>query len=234
MIASVNAPDKKSWSDNLHTEVRYWEFIISGRHANADRVRAFRERASGQYSFPSQLKKYLRPERTTRILDVGAGPHTVIGTRDVPTPIHIVAIDPLAREYDTLLEQNGITPKIRTVTGEAEKLSSYQFGTFDLVYSRNALDHSYDPVAAIEAMRSVLNPDGFIFLEGSVNEGQKQKYHGLHRWNFQPEADGDLIVWSQLSRISLREKYPEATINAIRQDQWYKVELSFPSNREDD
>ena len=95
------------------------------------------------------------------------------------------------------------------------------------IYLRNAR-------AAIEAMRSVLNPDGFIFLEGSVNEGQKQKYHGLHRWNFQPEADGDLIVWSQLSRISLREKYPEATINAIRQDQWYKVELSFPSNREDD
>ncbi len=56
-----------------------------------------------------------------RILDVGAGPLTVLGKRLTGVQIDITAVDPLAGDYGTLLQRHGIAPPIRTQWCEGER-----------------------------------------------------------------------------------------------------------------
>ena len=53
------------------------------------------------------------------ILDVGASPFTDLGKKHPSKILNITAIDPLAHEYDKLLEKYEIVPPIRTIYGEA-------------------------------------------------------------------------------------------------------------------
>jgi SAM-dependent methyltransferase len=214
---------QKVWHQNLDQERRFWKHVIDGSTPQKKYTERFHR--LDQRPFPKYLRKYTDATRTTRILDVGAGPHTVIGFVGAPGPIEIVAIDPLADQYNADLEANGISPLVRTRRGEAERLTDYGLGEFDIVYSRNALDHAYDPVQAIGCMVSVTKRNGLVFLEGNVNVAKKMAYHGLHQWNFEPTVEGDLIVWRGNERRSVRDCLEgKASVSASGKT-WYFVEI---------
>jgi len=217
----VEDHNKIKWADNLPRERHFWRGVISGR--NPSHSENFTKRAAGQRPFPAILHEHLAGLTSARILDVGAGPATDIGRQGMPDNVEVVAVDPLAGFYNQILEENGVLPWLKTIQGEAELLQELNLGRFDVVYSRNALDHAYDPAKAIVSMLSVLQPSGVIILIGNVNEGERQNYSGLHQWNFLPQADGDLAIWRPDSRISLRSHLGDtATVNASG-DRWYRV-----------
>jgi SAM-dependent methyltransferase len=214
------------WKNALPNEVEFWRQIISGEFPNADWCADMRQRIAGKTPFPGHIGKYLKPETVTRILDVGSGPVTCVGNVHAPSPIKVVAIDPLGDTYGKLLKAEGLTPYNVTLQGESERLSELNIGLFDVVYSRNALDHAYDPIRAIRQMPAVCKLDGVVFLEGSANESVKQHGQGLHQWNFLPLDNGDLVVW-QLDNpgISLRSAFGrEASLHATG-DAWYQAEI---------
>jgi SAM-dependent methyltransferase len=141
------------------------------------------------------------------ILDVGAGPLTILGKRHAGRQLRIVAVDPLAAEYDRILGKHGVTPPLRTIPGDAEQLST-QFGrdAFDLVYAENCIDHSYSPENAILEMVKVVRKDGFAVLKHSANEAEKEGYEGLHQWNLSQE-NGDFIISTRTSRLNFTQKH---------------------------
>ncbi len=102
---------------------------------------------------------------------------------------------PLASEYEKLYNQYHTFPLIRPKEGKGENLLNLGIGTFDLVYSCNALDHTYDPILSIQNMIDICEVGGKIIFENSINEGEYQKYLGLHKWNFMP-VDDDLVIWN--------------------------------------
>src|SRR5207245_1005232 len=181
------------WKAGLPSEVAFWRRVIHATFPNREWVADIRQRARGQHSFPDHLHRYLGGRANTRILDVGAGPVTSLGPVGAPNQIEVVAVDPLADAYNQLLDKNGLGPPLhRTLQGEGERLSELGLGLFDLVYSRNALDHAYDPIRAIGEMTKVCKQDGVVFFEGHVNESCRQRGVGLHQWNFMPVDNGDL------------------------------------------
>jgi|GEM_PF-2782893 len=184
----------KIWKMNLHEEIHFWELIISGKHPNKEWVEDFRWRAKGIDVVPPHLIKYVNKYR--RILDVGSGPATVFGRIFNGQPIDVTAVDPLAEIYIQLCEKYGVSLAVKPIYGEAENLVNFVDGKFDLVYSRNAIDHSYDPIKAIQSMIDVCSNGGLVFLENRINEGCAGEYQGLHQWNFMP-ASGDLIIWKR-------------------------------------
>jgi SAM-dependent methyltransferase len=140
--------------------------------------------------------------------------------------VEVVAVDPLADEYNALLDKHGMTPAVRARKGEAERLTELALGQFDLVYSRNALDHAYDPAVAIEQMLAVTSDNGAVFFEGAINEGENEGYQGLHQWNFEPAPDGDLSVWSRSERISMRERLgPNVKLTSTDVGGWHHTEI---------
>jgi SAM-dependent methyltransferase len=213
------------WQANLPSEIEYWQQIIRGTFPNPEWVAGFRKRLAGEHEFPRHLRPYLNA-RSARILDVGSGPATTLGPIEAPCPVEIVPIDPLAETYGKLLRDAGLRCWNPTRPSEGERLSELGLGTFDLVHSRNALDHAYDPLRVIKQMMAVCRPGGTVYFEGSVNESVKQNAHGLHQWNFMPLDTGDLVVWRpDNNAMSLRAALGhEVTVKAAGSN-WYQVEV---------
>ena len=97
----------------------------------------------------TQLSEYHRgfvdrlPDHEIRILDVGAGPLTYLGKHLPGRTLTIVAADALAPHYDRLLAKHRVTPLVRTIAAEAERLTDvFPENSFDLVNARNCIDHT--------------------------------------------------------------------------------------------
>jgi SAM-dependent methyltransferase len=72
----------------------------------------------------------------------------------------------------------------------------YAESSFDLVHAANSLDHSHDPAAAVRAAVGVVKPGGYVSLEHILNEGARERYGGLHQWNFGVK-DGTFTITSK-------------------------------------
>lgn len=188
-------PSNTDWNKGVPEEMRFWAMALSdqGRHWNAEE---FRRRTDPRSEFQPELQALIPTSSgdTVRLLDVGAGPLTTLGSRWPNRDLRITALDPLAAEYAALLARLGIQPPVVTSVGEGEKLSE-QFPTdhFDLAYSCNALDHSRDPVIAIAQMLAVVKPGRFVYLWHFANEGLCECYTGMHQWNFDTRGNEFLI-----------------------------------------
>jgi SAM-dependent methyltransferase len=140
------------------------------------------------------------PGGTVRILDVGAGPLTFLGKRWDGRRVEITAVDALAAEYDRIMADAGVDPLVRTLRCETERLTgAFAPGSFDVVTASNTLDHSYDPLRAIEQMIEVVRPGGAVYLTHCQNEAEHERYDGLHQWNLLVE-DGRFTVWNEEAR----------------------------------
>jgi len=200
---------KKQWENNLSEEMDFWVSLASKKNKqNPEWVQNFHQRATNVHDFPADLEKYL-PESQEHIkaLDVGAGPVTQLGSKHEWRTIDLTPIDPLAEEYDKMLNEFDIEiahPK--TISCDAEDLTSkFDRNSFDFIYSRNALDHSYDPMKGIQQIIEVLKPGCVFYLWSFINEGKAGNYHGLHQWNFDlTDTHDDFVIWNQSKNISVK------------------------------
>jgi len=130
------------------------------------------------------------------VLDVGAGPMTAIGKRHPGKKIIITATDPLADDYNLMLDKHKIVPPVRTVSVSAEELASIYCGKkFDWINAQNSLDHAVDPISVIEGISALLSNNGVLSLFHEINEGLEEGYRGFHKWNFVP-CDNGFAVWN--------------------------------------
>jgi SAM-dependent methyltransferase len=143
------------------------------------------------------------PAEEVSILDVGAGPLTWLGYHYPGKKLTIVAVDPLAAEYDRLLRDTGLEPPVRTIRVAGEDLPKhFAPATFDIAYATNSLDHSADPLTIISNMVTVVRPHGIVVLRHKRNEGQSARYSGLHQWNFDAVDEG-LLLWNEAAEIDV-------------------------------
>ena len=183
-----------SRAHHMRKEVLFWRrWFVTGGLAWPD---DYAMRLNPKAPVEDHLAKIMDrlPGQQVDLLDVGAGPLTVVGKVHPSKKLRITATDPLARDYDELLAEFGIEPAARTIFAEAEKLREHLGDRqFDIVHAQNSLDHSADPVAGLEQMLSVTRPGGFVVLLHEENEGRNELYHALHQWDFTTE-NGDFIV----------------------------------------
>jgi SAM-dependent methyltransferase len=195
---------EQAWERELGSELGFWEDYLD----------------SGGLEWPDEYAERLDPSTPLRehliadrldalpsplisILDVGAGPMTTLGKTHPGKTLAITAVDPLATEYDRLLEQAGLTPPVRTVTCRGEDLlERFLPESFDVAYARNSLDHGNDPLLIIRNMVQLVKPGGLVVLRHYRTEGETELYTGLHQWNFEVEG-GDFLVWSPQRRHNL-------------------------------
>ena len=116
------------------------------------------------------------------ILDVGSGPIPFLGRKSTKN-IKLTAVDYLAENYYKLYEKYNIYPPTIPIPLDASELSLHsENNLFDIVYARNSIDHTFDPIKCIQEMVKVSNK--YIILEHKLNEGIVENYQGLHQWNF--------------------------------------------------
>jgi SAM-dependent methyltransferase len=185
----------EDWRAALPEELQFWEKALSDPDRNWLRS-DYDERMNPDLEFQDYLKALIDapPGATVRALDVGAGPLTRLGKKWTGRTLELVAVDPLAEEYKVLLARLGIRPPVFTEVGHGEKLrDQFEVNSFDIAYASNALDHSYDPLLAIEQMFSVIKPQRYVYLWHFAHVGVAEGYSGLHQWNFDIKH-GDMIL----------------------------------------
>ncbi len=223
-----DANTKAIWRAGIGHEVEFWRTWLSGR--GGEFAEDFANRMNPTLPVARHLHRVLHgveaPE--IRALDVGAGPLTALGKRYRRRPLRITAVDPLADLYDELLREAGIEPPVHTTWCQGELLRErFQPESFHLVYSQNALDHSYDPVAIIEQMVALALPGHYVVLEHRRNEGENERYRGLHQWNFDLDR-GDFVIWNAQGRTNMTERLAsQATIRCryIPRAQWLNIQI---------
>lgn len=116
------------------------------------------------------------------ILDVGSGPLPFLGRFHPNKNFNLTAVDFLAEEYKLLYQQYQIFPPTIPIKSDASDLKNIFKNKFNIVYARNSIDHTHNPIKCIQEMVEISNR--YVILEHKKNEGQVENYKGLHQWNF--------------------------------------------------
>ena len=180
------------WEERLSTEIDFWKDWMATKGG---------PRWSGEFLYRMDPESEIEPGLASlinspddKIIDVGAGPLTLVGKLWKGHRMGVTAVDPLAHEYDKLMDGFGIVPPLRTVKADAVNLSKvFPENSFDIAFARNCLDHSYDAPEAVRQMVRVVKPGGTVFLRHGVKEGEGSGYTGLHQWNFHTDGNDFFI-----------------------------------------
>ena len=167
------------WRRVQDHEIGFWDDLLGSTQM---------PRMNANRGLPAYVTELIpQPGARVEILDVGSGPMTILGDHWRGRDVRITAIDANAAEYDRLLAKHGITPPCRKKFGYAEDLGSIvPVSSFDLVHARNCIDHSKDPLRAIEHMVRAVKPGCCVFLNHYISEGRRNQYAGPHQGNLFP------------------------------------------------
>lgn len=185
------------WKKRLRSEFAFWRYWISEKKIPWEEDR--RARLDPKTPLQNWVRERIMasPDTPIKILDVGAGPVTQLGQVWTGRNVAITAIDPLADEYNSLLDSYGMIPPVRTQVGEGEHLEElFSPNSFDFACSINALDYSYDPLTIIKGMLTVVKPGCWVVLMHFINGAEQARYKGLQQWNFCLEG-GKFVVWNK-------------------------------------
>jgi SAM-dependent methyltransferase len=175
---------REVWQEHCPEEVSFWDewFSTKGLMWPDD----YRDKTDPALPVDDFFRGLIDaiPGADITILDVGAGPLTILGKVHPGKRLRIVAVDPLADDYNALIDRHGVVPPVRTERCAAEDLAQrFAADSFDLVNATNCIDHSFDPVAAMHAMVRVLKPGRTLTMRHAENEADSHNYGGLHQWN---------------------------------------------------
>jgi SAM-dependent methyltransferase len=192
------------WEDRITDEVAFWRaWLADDKYAEQRDTR----RRSQTSSFPAGFAQSLgaAPGALLRVLDVGSGPIPALPRNAPKNPVELVSTDPLAGSYGALLDEYGFDDVVRPMSVKGEELSSvFPEGSFHFVHIANALDHCEDPARTLAEMYRVCSVGGLICILSKENEGEAQRYNGLHQWNLEAD-DQSLWLWTPSFRQDLLE-----------------------------
>jgi SAM-dependent methyltransferase len=187
--------EHETWERGVNAEITFWRrwFETKGLIWPEE----YRLRQNPLRPLDPRIGAYLPVDGA--ILDVGAGPLTVLGKQWDGRPVRITAVDPLAKAYDQLLEEFGITPLVRTQEAACETLATSTSGwpavrRYDIVHAMNAIDHSRDPITGIRQMIEMARPGGHVILSHATREATRERHSGMHQWDFYLDEDGQFII----------------------------------------
>lgn len=199
--------DKSKWDDGVNSEIHFWESYFATKGLEWKENYELRM----DPALPLQdLPASLLCEDDELILDVGSGPLTSLGKihPNGLKRLKIIAVDPLANEYEKLLAKYKIQPLVKSEKLAAEELTQrFKLDCFDLVYARNSIDHAIDPEKAISQMIAVVRKGKYVLLDHRINEAENQNYEGLHQWNFSLSEEGHFIIRGKITTVNMTEKY---------------------------
>ncbi|WP_349431730.1 glycosyltransferase [Methylomarinum sp. Ch1-1] len=206
MSNSNHESSYERWQKALHTEISFWRSWLETKGLQWPEDYAARTDPDSELN--PNIGKWHGGSEAPSILDVGAGPMTILGKKWQGKPVDLQACDALGDEYD-LLPFSGGLPLVRTRRCHSEELTAqYPRDSFDIVHAQNTLDHSYAPDKAILEMLSVAKVGRVVYLCHIANEAEKENYHGLHQWNFEIKEDV-LWLYNKQEKISVNELIKE-------------------------
>lgn len=198
----------KIWIDNIDSEVGYWKNqVVSESGANHSHYLDLIERNKEfKFFFKNEINDI---KQGNIILDIGCGVYSQYGNIiNGSKSVNLIGIDPLAPIYNCMnseyAKKQGID-KLDIIKFGMFEFLSYNMGSdyADAICIDNALDHCIDPFSAIIQAIDVVKPGKSIWIRCYFNEGYRERYSGLHKWNVSIDMNNDYIVWNKDNYINI-------------------------------
>ncbi|MGH7905313.1 MAG: class I SAM-dependent methyltransferase [Candidatus Binataceae bacterium] len=216
-IEVARSDPARRWAGGIDYELDFWEQWCATK--GLEWPDEYRRRIAADTPLQPELAELLGPlpDLELRILDIGAGPLTIIGKTMTGHRLSITATDALGEDYARMLERHAIEPIVRTLKCRGEELiTRFPPDHFHLAYAQNSLDHTIDPLSIIRDALRLARPGGYVVLLHQFREGERALYDGLHQWNFD-EKDGRPLLWRPGTRFDLkRELAPMSEVSSQR------------------
>ena len=116
-------------------------------------------------------------KKNVKILDVGSGPFSVIGSFLEGINVEITHCD--RQDFKDYWEKRQITPIIDVEQQNMENLT-YEDESFDIVCCQNALDHTKNAKESVKEMIRVCKKGGSVYIKCWLNQLDTGY---LHKWN---------------------------------------------------
>ena len=226
------SPAYRAWCSGISFEKKFWDTWIGKEGGGKEKGKwhkDFLSRCDPDLPLQQHITSLIDapPGAEVHVLDVGAGPLTLLGKQWAGRKLHIAAIDPLAKQYEKSLAKHGVEPLVHTIYAEAENLcATFPENHFDLVYAQNSIDHCFNPLQAIQQMLKVVKPGCYVFLAHSIKEGKRENYVGFHQWDFYAE-EGELLISNRKDVINLTRQIDQvATVDIeIFENSWINARI---------
>ena len=189
-VAALRAPGGRQ--AGLDDEIAYWKDWLETK--GGEWPDSYRRRLDPATVIEDEALADALPDTDpVRILDVGSGPLTSVGQKTADgRQVDVTATDVLADAYNELLREAGVAPLTPTIRCRGEDLRTlFSPDSFDVAYSRNALDHAEDPALTI---RNMLELAPVVVLRHYRNEAEELGGRGLHQWNFDLVDDRPVVA----------------------------------------
>lgn len=210
----------------LREEVAFWDKWLATK--GLEWPSEYIDRQNPDLEFQPHLRRYIEniPDNPVHILDVGSGPLTTLGKKIGSRNIEITATDLLAPYYDQILDKHAIAPCVRTTFADVENLTSkFSNNIFSMVYAKNCIDHTKNPLKAIGQMVAVVKESHFVVLEHAENEAENHNYIQLHQWNFTKE-ENDFVIWRPGMKINVTKELRDfGEIETVVSNGWLQVAI---------
>jgi len=208
---------KRKWSEYITSEGT--SFHINNIHNNKDRLVSYWKLDCPLHKTITNVIK-TTSKKNIKLLDVGCGPFPKSGLFLEGYEIKRTLVDAIADSYHLLLKENNIsTNNQHIINCHAENLNNqFSRNSFDVIFSKNALDHTYNPIKSIANMIELITIDGTIVLEHFYREGEYTNYFGLHQWNFYVKNDCFYISNKNDTIIqNINDLFPNVRIRATQE-----------------
>lgn len=180
-----------TWSRGLEGEIAFWRLFRSYH------PELFRQGLDTQALLDDDVEEALlgTDQDPAVVVDIGSGMLSGMGfVSRSGRRADVVWVDALAREFGRIARHQGFTLPITHIECHAERLSDcFQAEMCSAVYCRNALDHCYDPPAAIRQAVRLLLPGGSLILKHYDHCADINNHQGLHQWNLSLAAEDVLL-----------------------------------------
>lgn len=210
------------WTQNLLAEVKFWIEDVakdSGRYHDS----YINDRSKNKIFKCKHLNIPINDNSI--VMDVGSGLCTQYGNLTSTGQIKLIAVDPLAYQYNEInkiaLDKDRFNEKI-VEFGLFEYLNTFYPNDFaDVIIIDNALDHCFDPVKSIISCLHVLKMNGTISMMHTIREAVNQNYKDLHQWNLDSTSNGEFIVWNNNGFINVTKVLKDyADITVSKEDRF--------------
>ncbi|MCB9898240.1 MAG: class I SAM-dependent methyltransferase [Planctomycetes bacterium] len=192
--------DESSLPPSAVEELGFWRDELALRGKHADSVRRRLDPAQRAVEFPDFLRDPVIPllrgvfstTEPLTCLELGSGPLSSLAWGVDAKLLDVTAVDVLADHYRALLDEHGHGAfPVRPVAGTGETLlERFDPESFQLVYVRNALDHTDDLPRSFDNLVRLTTEGGAIVLQHHLNEGSHREWSASHHWNLDLGARG--------------------------------------------
>jgi SAM-dependent methyltransferase len=158
-----------------------------------------------QQHFPAYLGAHVEQlwtaggGRPLETIDIGCGALSRLRWGALNGFIRLTGVDPLLDMYQIVFERHGLSalPSIRCareVVAGAEAMTEHlPAAGYDIAYSSNALDHTENPHAIIDALSTVVKPGGIVALEVFTREGSRENWWQFHQFDMYVNDAGQFV-----------------------------------------